>query len=326
MEDVISFVFSGKLAHNNEMDFYEAARFQYAASRLTVKLDKFRRTGEFPKKVTRQNNTAINLRPYRPGSFGIDIIGPALATLPPLLYELPITSLWTYVIERVFKPAESDTIKQALQTQADLIRVFDASIASSDRQATMTLQMLERQIAQEREVNEEVRELYERLLAETQRRSYLEAHQEVLNKITPEQDAELVTMATPLLKEIAVPLRRSASLASVNISDKYGRRRVLSATRRMADEVETIRIDPQITPVRLDIVQYNKESGWGKFRNPEFDGQTPFSVPADRKENLKSKLTRAMNKDEVFVLAYYVRSVTGKKLRIIITDFVEDEA
>ncbi len=323
MVDKVSFVFTGKLADQHEMDFYEAARFQYAVARLSVKLDRFRRTGTFPQKVTRQNNTSINLRRYRDGSFGIDVIAPALATVAPLMLEVPLTALWTYIVERVFKPADQDNIKRALETTTNLAAIFDRRIAASDRQAALTLEVLAHELEANRELNAATRELYERLLAETERRAYLEGQERLLSRITPDQDAELVTMATPLLKEIAVPLRRSASLASINIRDRYGRRRILSATRAMADEVESIRIDPTITPLLIDVVQYNKESGWGKFRNIEFESLASFSVPADRKETLKRKLTRAMNEEEVYVQAYYVRSAAGKKIRIIIVDFLD---
>jgi len=52
MNEEIAFTFDGKIASQHRMDFYEAARFQYSASRLLVKLDYFRKNGEFPKKIT----------------------------------------------------------------------------------------------------------------------------------------------------------------------------------------------------------------------------------------------------------------------------------
>jgi hypothetical protein len=57
--DQLLFHFQGGLADQNRMDFYEAARFQYAAARLSVKLDQFRRTGRFSKRVTESSRTNI---------------------------------------------------------------------------------------------------------------------------------------------------------------------------------------------------------------------------------------------------------------------------
>ena len=109
--------------------------------------------------------------------------------------------------------------------------------------------------------------LRERLLAETQRRAYLQGAQDALARITPEQDANLVTMAAPLLEEFVVPLRRSARKATVLIEDQAGGSRpILVIDRAAAQEIELDVIDPEITPLLIDVVQYNKETGWGKFR------------------------------------------------------------
>ena len=128
MTERISFIFDGQLAAQHRMDFYEVSRFQYAASRLAVKLDRFRKTGSFPRRVTWENKTEIDLDPHRPGSFALDVIAPALASGTQVFLEVPLTALWTYVIERVFKPAQDSDIRSALETQRDLIGVFDRQI------------------------------------------------------------------------------------------------------------------------------------------------------------------------------------------------------
>lgn len=305
------------------MDFYESSRFQYAAARLSVKLDRFRKTGSFPSKVTRTNNSGIDLAPFERGSFGIEIFAPILAAAAPVFLEVPLTALWTYVVERVFKPAEDDVMRLALETQGRLIDAYEAQIAGRENTAQATLGLLSAELDENRGLSEENAELRERLLAEVERRAYLQGMRDQLARITPEQDANLVTMAAPLLKELAVPLRRSAAQATISISDGRKFRPILSANKAMADEVELSEIDPNITPIRIDIIQYNKENGWGKFRNAEFNGLASFSVSADRKDELQPRILESMNEPYVFVQAYYVRSLSGIKQRIIIVGFVE---
>ena len=168
--------------------------------------------------------------------------------------------------------------------------------------------------------------LRERLLAETQRRAYLQGAQDALARITPEQDANLVTMAAPLLEEFVVPLRRSARKATVLIEDQAGGSRpILVIDRAAAQEIELDVIDPEITPLLIDVVQYNKETGWGKFRNQKFRDLASFAVPADRKEKLQAETLKAMDKDEVYVQAYFVRSQAGIAKRIIIVSFLKLE-
>jgi hypothetical protein len=50
MPETLTFHFEGALADSHRMNFYESARFQYAAARLMVKLAQFRQRGRFVKK------------------------------------------------------------------------------------------------------------------------------------------------------------------------------------------------------------------------------------------------------------------------------------
>ena len=184
---------------------------------------------------------------------------------------------------------------------------------------------MQSQIEHDRQLSQELAGLRDRLIAETERRAYLEGQADQLRRILAEQDAELVTMAAPLLRELSVPMRRSAERVTVQTQDLRGQRNLLSASRSMAEDVELSVIDPTITMVSLNIIQYNKENGWGRFRNPEWDGLGSFAIPADRKDRLQSKLLNAMSETEVFVQAYFVRSLAGVKQRIIIVEFVDIE-
>jgi hypothetical protein len=324
--DVIRFKFDGKLADDHRMDFYESARFQYAASRLCIKLDRFRREGSFPKKITNVSNTGLQLTTYKEGSFGIEVAAPILVAVAPLLVEVPLSAMWTYVIERIFRPADSGDVQAALATQRHLIDSYDRTIKGQEEMGIRTLDLLQAQIARKEELSAENAALYERLLAEQTRRAFLEGKEQAFRQITPEQDARLVTMAAPLLSELIVPLRKSANRATIIVGEEKAAQPILSATKQMAEEIETAIVDPQLNNILIDIVQYDKESGWGKFRNPEFDGKASFSVPADRKDRLRKKLTDAMNNDKVYVQAYYVKSVSGERLRLIIVDIIDLDA
>jgi hypothetical protein len=319
----IQFVFDGKLAAQNSMDFYELARFQYSASRLLVKLDNFRRTGGFPRRITHENQHRIIIKPFREGSFGLDILAPVLMEGVRLAYEVPISTLFSYVIERVFKRADDDTVKEALRTQNRLIDAFEANIEGRDETIRETLDLLRNEIEHGRELSRENIDLLNRLNAETERRAYLQGQRDVLRQITIDQDADLVTMAAPLLKEMNVPLRDSAAHISVRTQREGRTTNLLFATKRMADEVDIAIVDRQITRMDINVVQYNKENGWGKFRNVEWDGASSFNIPADINEDLKEEMVASMNRDMVEVDCYFVRSPAGVPLRIIIVDVRE---
>ncbi len=316
----IQFVFDGKLAAQNSMDFYELARFQYSASRLLVKLDNFRRTGGFPRRITHENEHRITIKPFRDGSFGLDIFAPVLMEGVRLAYELPISALFSYVVERVFKPADDDTIKLSLQTQNRLIDAFQENIEGRDETVRDTLGLLRDEIENGRDLNSENRDLFNRLNAETERRAYLHGQRDILRQISAEDDADLVTMAAPLLKEMNVPLRDSASHITVRNRREGRTIDLLYANKKMADEVDIAVVDRQVTSIDVDVIQYNKENGWGKFRNSEWEGAASFNIPADINEDLKAEMVAAMRTDLVQVDCYFVRSPAGVPLRIIIID------
>lgn len=320
MSEKLSFVFDGQLAAENRMDFYESARFQYAASRLMVKLDNFRRKGDFPKKITYKNTPDILVLPARAGSFGISIIAPIAALATPLLLEVPLSALLSYVIDRVFKSADDDTIRESLRTQRDLIDVFEATVAGRDKTIDRTLELLAHRIDRADYLTDEVLSMQMRLIAEQQRRLELAEFGTQLRRITDEQSADIITMSAPLLKEMNVPLRRSARRLSIISTKNEQARNLLSADKAMADAVELAIVDRHVTRIDINVVQFNKQSGWGKFENEEWEGHPPFSVPGDLIEFIRETVVNAMHKPMVEVDCFFVRSPAGIPQRIIIID------
>ncbi|WP_416463536.1 hypothetical protein [Sphingomonas sp. VDB2] len=307
------------------MDFYESARFQYSASRLLVKLDNFRRTGSFPKKITYNNTPDILILPTRRGSFGIDVIIPVLQAAAPVIYEAPLGAMLSYVIDRVFSPADDDVIKSALANNDHLLDVFERTIEGRDEALARTLEMLQRRMDNDDDIDQKIWSLYERLLADQERKALLSDERAVLQRIPADDEAELITMAAPLLKEMNVPLRRSARKVNISATANDNETRILYANKSMADAVDTQKVDRRLTTIDINIVQFNKESGWGKFENDEWDGRPSFSIPGEMLDDLKQFAVNAMHKDMVEVDCYFVRSAAGVPQRILVTDIREIE-
>ena len=323
--DALLFRFEGGLADQNRMDFYETARFQYAAARLSVKLDQFRRTGRFPKRVTTASRTNIDLHPFERGSFNLRITAEKQDE-ENYHVNVPLTTLWTYIIERVFQPTETPVALDLIDSNALRAEFFDL-VDRNIFDANAAIELLRSKIGGDTGLTPQESELLDRLISEAGRRSYLQSHREILAQITPQEDAALVTMATPLLSEIAVPLRRSAKIVTLTTIDKFGQTPILTTNREVASALESIKIDKSVTQIDVDIVQYNKENGWGKFRNDYWEGIPSFSVPADRKDDLRFSLLGAMRQNSVRVDAYIVRNLANEPVRLIIVDIndIDDE-
>jgi hypothetical protein len=327
MSEQIDFTFRGRLSNEHTLDFYEAGRFQYGAARLMVKLDQFRRTGRFSARVTYENNTRILLRTQEDGSFIVSTLVPFLQAGGAEFLQAHLGLLWSYVADRVLKPASTDNIRDALATQWQLLETFDATVAQQGEQARRTLDLLHNRIDRGDELTAQNTQLYERLLSEGTRRAYLEGERETLRAISPEQDAKLISMASPLLKDMGVALRSSASTLQIVANDNIQQRKLVYLDKRMAAEVDTSRIDDQPTLILVRIVQYNTETGWGKLRTLEAVGLLSFNVPADRKEGVRRSLLDAMDEGEntmnTYIQCLFVRSLEGILKRAIIFDIVD---
>jgi hypothetical protein len=318
----VDFTFKGKLADNHSLDFYEAGRFQYGASRLMVKLDQFRRTGRFASRITTDNNTRILLDTQEDGSFVISTVVPFLQAGGGEYISTGLGTLWSYVADRVLNTTNSNDIQAALETQGQMLEVFNEQMANQANQNEQVLDMLRRRMDAGDQLTAANAALYERLLAERERSVRLQAEAGLLRKITPEQDARLVSMAAPLLKDMGVATRNSAGTVTVAINDNEQRRPIVFLDRKIAAEVDTSRIDDEATLILVRIVQYNVETGWGKLRTEEQEGLLSFNVPSDRKADVQAELIDALdrggNQLDTYVEALFVRSPARILKRMIV--------
>lgn len=322
MAERIEFAFRGKIADDHALDFYEAGRFQYGAARLMVKLDQFRRTGQFSSRITYDNNARIILETQEDGSFLISTLIPILQAGSGEFIATSLSSLWSYVADRVFSKSDTDSIRLALENQSQMLKVFNDQYARQADQNQRTLTMLEDCAESGDRLTATAFNLYERLLAERERSVRLEGEADALRRIAPDQDAKLISMAAPLLKDMGVTLRNSASALTIYNNDNDVRKPIVFLNKKMADEVDTSVVDDRSTLILVRIIQYNIETGWGKLRTNEFEGLLSFNVPSDRKSDVNGELIDAMDRAgndlDTYIEALFVRSRAGLLQRMIV--------
>ena len=224
--------------------------------------------------------------------------------------------------DRLIKPAGPDNLREALSTQRDLIQAYNANIAQQGEQNGRTLDLLENRIQRTDDLTEQNQRLYERLLAERDRRTYLEDETNILRRITPDQDAKLISMAAPLIKDMGVALRTIAQTLIIATNDNENNRDIVFLNREMAAEIDTSRVDDISTLILVRIIQYNIETGWGKLRTDEYQGLLSFNVPSDRKQDVQAELLLAMDRAgnhlDTYIECLFVRSPSGILQRAII--------
>ena len=266
MSEKIVFEFDGALAELHRMNFYEAARFQYAAARLLVKLAQFRSTGRFRQKITDGSNLAIILEAQSEGSFRINTDAPAPLpqaepSEPSNFLDISLADLLAYVIERVIAKTDDE----------DLISLFNSIPAITERFGRLnandseTLESIVRALIKEPELRKvifpEATELVERRISELTRQDRLAVASRQIARIDAPREQKLISMAAPLISEMATALRRSADTLKVLGGFERATSNVFFLNQPMAQGILSSRVDDQITPILGNIIQYNKETG-----------------------------------------------------------------
>jgi len=110
MPEMLTFHFEGALADAHAMNFYESARFQYAAARLMVKLAQFRHSGRFVQKITNNSNFDIKLKSQSDGSFNINVEDSGQSKSDDPFIKISLADLIAYVSERIVGKIIEDSL------------------------------------------------------------------------------------------------------------------------------------------------------------------------------------------------------------------------
>lgn len=113
MPENLTFHFEGALADEHRMNFYESARFQYAAARLLVKLSQFRTSGRFSKKISNKSNYDVRLVSHSDGSFNINVEDSGKGKSDDEFMDVSLGDLVAYVSERVIEKIDEDSLRKS---------------------------------------------------------------------------------------------------------------------------------------------------------------------------------------------------------------------
>lgn len=318
MAEDLRFHFEGALAETHRMNFYESARFQYAAARLMVKLIQFRQSGRFVKNITNNSNHDVQLVSQSDGSFNINIESPAQNAEDKPFMEIPLANLVAYVSERVVEKIDETSLTDIATSIVERI----PSSATPEAEPVVALDRLAKSISTGEtlasEIPVQLMELVRRRISETDREDILAKNKAEISKIDSARGQKLIAMSAPLISEMATALRRSANTLQITSPIEGRSSSVLFLDRKMAQEIETASVDDEITPILADITQFNKDNGWGKFKIENGLKVITFSIPSDILPSIKRKLIDSMNVDMVYLQVYYVRDRSETIVRAII--------
>ncbi|PWE30281.1 hypothetical protein C4N9_06215 [Pararhodobacter marinus] len=312
MPENITFHFEGALADEHRMNFYESARFQYAAARLLVKLSQFRASGRFNKNISSKSNRDVRLVSQSDGSFNINVEDNGKGKSDEEFIDLSLGDLVAYVSERVIEKIDEDSLKEygpiGRRAGADKPQSKVDEIAESIGSGKAELD----------EVPADIRDVVRRRLAEVSREERMNENTESIKKIDFARSQKLIAMSAPLISEMATALRRSADSLEVSSSVSGALKPVLFLDQNMAAEIETSIVDKEITALLCDVIQFNKDNGWGKVKIENGAVTVSFSIPYDILPRIKQTLIDTMKKDQVYLQTYFVRDRAGDVIRLIV--------
>ncbi len=318
MAEKLTFHFEGALADAHRMNFYESARFQYAAARLMVKLAQFRSKGKFVKKISARSNINIQLVSQSDGSFNINIEDPGQPDDDKEFVKISLSDLIAYVSERIVEKLDVSVLAENLIPNS--LSVEDHDIDPD--QLTEVDQLIDSYLSDSAllaSLPAEIRELVKRRVAESHREKRMSENEAAISKIDYDSGQKLIAMAAPLLSEMAqTALRRSADSFEITSSIDGQTKTILFLDQNMAKDIETATVDEAITPLLGDVIQFNKDNGWGKVKIEEGLKTLNFSIPYDKLSELKQTLIDNMKKDLVYLQTYQVRDRSLDVTRLIV--------
>jgi hypothetical protein len=317
----LTFHFEGALADSHRMNFYEAARFQYAAARLMVKLAQFRQAGNFNKKITNRTNFNIQLQSQSSGSFNInieDFSEKKEGDKKPFL-DVSLSDLVSFISERVIDKVDEHARQNiTLPANSTLPGLVSGSIDSKNAMNILVSLVKDKSLNIE-DFPRELRELVKRIIAEDNREAGLSKNIENISKIDFQKSQKLLGMAAPLFQEMAIPLRKSADTLEISTVKNGQHKTIVFLDRKMASEIETALVDKESTAILGDIIQFNKDNGWGKIKFEDGTKIVSFNIPYDILPRLKTDLVISMNRDLVYLEVFFVRDQAGEVTRMLVT-------
>lgn len=312
---VMAFRFVGGDADEHQLNFYDASRFLYGASRFIYTLEHFRQSGRVLNRITERVNVDYRIPTPQPGSWLLEIMAVAAPAIGDLAIKVPMDVLVAWAKEKLLP--SSDTALKTVQ----LVKEIEAEHTAQSREETKRVEAvtdtvnralaladkaLDQGRGREDYLIEQLRQNQAELASSQTRLAIIEDHRHELAKIDEDQEAKILSRVHSQMTEMGKPLTRSAvGLEFIGGADVG---RIAFMNRQSIESLSGNQEDPLPTLLHGDIIRFDKNTGWGKFKTGAFAKDMPFLVPSVSKNQLRDRLLDAMKRDGVEMSFYCVRN------------------
>jgi hypothetical protein len=336
----LTFRFDGGDAAEGQLNFYDAGRFQYGAARFVYTLEYFRQTGQVLSKITRRVDADYRISTPTRGSFIMEVIQIAAPVIGEMAIKVPIHVLMAHVMEHLTpgkktRELATEVLNERRSTESASI-AHERERTAQEKERTeqvrlltaptsQALELVSKALEQSRSADPRSQILHEiqgELVASIEREALIQSYQNELSKISDSVMARLLDRTRSQVVEMGKPLIRSAD--RLEIGEGSVKSPLVSTNRRVVEELSGNTVDPLPSTLRGNITRFDKENGWGKFRNPEFSSTISFVVPSVIRNSLRDDVIDAMKKNEAELVFYYVRDKSGKVQYLIVDNLRTD--
>jgi hypothetical protein len=337
----VTFTFSGGMADNHELNFYEAGRFQYGAARFIYTLEKFRQEGKIVSRLTHKVNADIRVRASQPSSFVQEVILFSAPIVAQCAVSVPFEALFSYVWD-LLTPSSStkaqdiavELAKQEVEREKErteqmriMASVAERNGATTDQALTILSKAVDENwtvVADEvRATRDEIKELRNELLSKKQREEMIKEYSSGLRVITPETERRLVGQMRRAVPDMTLPLRSSAQ--GLAVGDARSENSFTQLDRDAAERISRESEDDTPTLLTGTVKMYDVETGYGRFRYDESKKPLSFRVPGGLKSEFRERILEAMIKEEMRASFYILRDVFGNPTSLILNDILDEE-
>jgi hypothetical protein len=341
VDEVLRVQFDGGIASAGRLHFYEYSRAEYALARFVITIEHFRRTEEVVEKIGSRSYVDLFVASPERGSFIQDIVVNVIGSGASVIISVPLAALMSYVWHRL-APRQTRTDEILVEiAQLRLAEARQRTIQERERTAQLRIyqSILEDERAPAKDAETIVGEALEgyetlrgslavperdltaaldELGAEAERERQFEKYKEALEKIDETTFNRLTSRLRPSIKDISLPLRKSATRMS--IGDARAKRTFMYMDLAIAEAIQHRRLEEEVVEIEGRVKSYDRDSGAGKFKSPEFPRVLNFIVPISEKARLRDSILSAMRRDRVVLKCRRQVDDSGMPTSIILLD------
>lgn len=335
---LVDFKFSGGLADEGFMDYYHAARFDYGAARLLLKLQYFLDEGTALHRVSKRVDADFRILAEERGSWIRKVLDfTAEKAKGSGAFEVPVSVLLAMLNNRMSKKGlMADSVEQVRQLRVsdeneervkqqliNNVSKFSSPLYSEQKKYIEEQENKILELGVEfRNLYSQVREYREVLETVTNSDETIKEHWNAAGKIGAEDLDKIIFVNRSSVQDIVYPVRcGSVDRLTANNDNEHVK---IIFNRQNSEAYFGEVIDRELTHYEGRVKNLDFETGWGKFRSDSFFAPMGFQIPKKSMKRDLSILSEVANKEGKVKMSFHnVNDVNGNIIRLIYDSIVE---